>query len=426
MNYGEVIKGPAQYGRGSDTTMVHMSEREVGGLAAMSPTGSLPINPYTGYPEAGFLENILPIVGSIAGGMIAPWGLPWLGAAIGSFGGTMLGGGSLGQGLLSGLMAGGMSFAGGKLFGGADPSQAANLTGGVAPAPAAPAGTSVFDGFMMSGGMPAAAGALDPTALAGGALNLSAAPAVGPSVMASAAPQAARSTGLSKIGDWISDNPMTAASAGIAGIGLLGGALEDPYDTEFPGLDDKDPPIIRTREEIEQRRARFDPNYRHGLNSEFDFGFQEGGLIRQPVGGTIGMPLPPIGEWDGWNTDKPNPFAPPVPQWGTAPRNMFSNNVLSNPHPENRPIAMPPRQAQPVPVGPSNFGNLIAPPGGPSSVPPSIMRPQMPAPPAPLAPLRRGPAPSPTLPTPPVGAIMAPVSGGGGGDQQANHFFSRS
>lgn len=51
-------------GRGQDSMLVHMSPREVSGLQALARQhgGSLTTNPKTGLPEAGFLEEILPMV----------------------------------------------------------------------------------------------------------------------------------------------------------------------------------------------------------------------------------------------------------------------------------------------------------------------------------------------------------------------------
>lgn len=51
-------------GRGTDTELVHMSKNEIKGLQqiAMAHGGSLSINPSTGLVEAGFLEQVLPVV----------------------------------------------------------------------------------------------------------------------------------------------------------------------------------------------------------------------------------------------------------------------------------------------------------------------------------------------------------------------------
>lgn len=66
-------------GRGPDSTLVHMSPREVSGLQslAMAHGGTLTINPQTGLPEAGFLDSLLPtLLGGAAtffsGGTITP------------------------------------------------------------------------------------------------------------------------------------------------------------------------------------------------------------------------------------------------------------------------------------------------------------------------------------------------------------------
>jgi hypothetical protein len=58
----------AQKGRGRDKMLVHMSPREVQGLQAlaMAHGGKLSTNPETGLPEAGFLEQLLPVVAAAA------------------------------------------------------------------------------------------------------------------------------------------------------------------------------------------------------------------------------------------------------------------------------------------------------------------------------------------------------------------------
>jgi hypothetical protein len=64
----------ANQGRYGDSMLVHMNPVEVQGLASMSPTGSLTINPETGQPEA-FLPFLAPLlsmgIGSVAGGALA-------------------------------------------------------------------------------------------------------------------------------------------------------------------------------------------------------------------------------------------------------------------------------------------------------------------------------------------------------------------
>jgi hypothetical protein len=55
-------------GRGKDSMLVHMTPREVQGLQALAKSrgGTLTINPETGLPEAGFLDQILPMVAMAA------------------------------------------------------------------------------------------------------------------------------------------------------------------------------------------------------------------------------------------------------------------------------------------------------------------------------------------------------------------------
>ena len=109
----------AQRGRFGDTQLVHMNPAEVSGLAAMSPTGQLTINPDTGQPEA-----FLP--------MLAPLLAPMIGSTLGTaaLGGTLGAGlaGALGSGLATwaatgdfekGLIGGVTGFGLGKVFGAA-------------------------------------------------------------------------------------------------------------------------------------------------------------------------------------------------------------------------------------------------------------------------------------------------------------------
>lgn len=94
-------------GRGKDSTLVHMSPREVKSLneLAMAHGGQLSINPQTGLPEAGFLESILPMVAgaglmAVSGGAINPM---TAGLITGGISYAMTG--SLQKGLMAGLGA---------------------------------------------------------------------------------------------------------------------------------------------------------------------------------------------------------------------------------------------------------------------------------------------------------------------------------
>jgi len=124
-------------GRGNDSMLMHMSPREVGGLQAlaMAHGGSLTINPKTGLPEAGFLEDILPTLLGVGLSFIPGVG-PMMAAGIVG-GGTAIATGDVSKGLMAGLGAfGGANLAAG--LGAAGASGAASASG----AGAAGAGTA--------------------------------------------------------------------------------------------------------------------------------------------------------------------------------------------------------------------------------------------------------------------------------------------
>jgi hypothetical protein len=106
----------AQKGRGPDSTLVHMSNREVAGLQALAKKhgGSLTTNPDTGLPEAGFLDSLLPTIAGgaltyFSGGAITPM------MSAGIVGGiSALDSKDLGKGLMAGLGA----YGGGSMVGG--------------------------------------------------------------------------------------------------------------------------------------------------------------------------------------------------------------------------------------------------------------------------------------------------------------------
>jgi len=74
MSLQQAAQHLAAQGRGKDTTLVHMTPNEVQGLQqiAKAAGGSLTLNPSTGLPEAGFLEDMLPMI--IGGGLMAMTG----------------------------------------------------------------------------------------------------------------------------------------------------------------------------------------------------------------------------------------------------------------------------------------------------------------------------------------------------------------
>ena len=126
----------ASQGRGNDSALVHMTPGEVRGLQhiAKAAGGSLSVNPSTGLPEAGFLENLLPMI--IGGGLAAMTGgasaalTPGM-IGLGVGGVQALRTGNLMDGVKAGLGAyGGAGLAGGLI--GAGAASAANSAGAMA------------------------------------------------------------------------------------------------------------------------------------------------------------------------------------------------------------------------------------------------------------------------------------------------------
>jgi hypothetical protein len=149
MSLHKLAKKVQSTGRGRDSMLVHMSPREVRGLEQLAKIkgGALTTNPETGLPEAGFLEDILPMVA--AGAAIyftAGAATPMLMSA---------GMGATSAGILAGAGSGALIGAGSAAIQGQDVGNAA-LMGGVtgaigggisgamggAPVPGPEAGTS--------------------------------------------------------------------------------------------------------------------------------------------------------------------------------------------------------------------------------------------------------------------------------------------
>lgn len=104
MSLQHAAKHLSSHGRGNDSTLVHMSPREVNSLNAIAKAhgGQLTTNPHTGLPEAGFLESILPMA---AGAALMATGVGAPMAALMVGGGMTLATGSLEKGLMAGLGA---------------------------------------------------------------------------------------------------------------------------------------------------------------------------------------------------------------------------------------------------------------------------------------------------------------------------------
>jgi hypothetical protein len=187
-------------GRGPDDQLIHMSGKEVAGLQAlaMAHGGTLTINPETGLPEAGFLDDILPTVIGAAG---MYFGIDPMTTAAIMGGGTALQTGDLGKGLMAGLGAyGGGSMMQSALGSGAA-SAAANAAG-YTPEIAAGTPLSEVQGLTSAGNTLTNAdklAAFNPSvAGVGGYKNIAmaAAPAIMGAMQPGAAPAAAQDRGM--------------------------------------------------------------------------------------------------------------------------------------------------------------------------------------------------------------------------------------
>ena len=119
----------ANQGRYGDTMLVHMNPAEVQGLASLSPTGSLTVNPQTGQPEA-FLGVVLGALGALGAGTGALGGVlaglsPALAGAIGSGLGTYIETGDFKKSLFGGIAGYGL----GKFASGLGGEVAKNIAG---------------------------------------------------------------------------------------------------------------------------------------------------------------------------------------------------------------------------------------------------------------------------------------------------------
>jgi hypothetical protein len=107
MSLHQLAKQVQSKGRGNDKMLMHVTPREVAGLQAIAKAngGSLTVNPDTGLVEAGFLDNILPMV--IGAGLTVASGgalTPLMAAGI-TGAGYGLATGSVEKGLMAGLGA---------------------------------------------------------------------------------------------------------------------------------------------------------------------------------------------------------------------------------------------------------------------------------------------------------------------------------
>ena len=292
MNTPAIAQNLASRGRNGDTTLVHMTPGEVGGLQklAMAHGGSLTINPETGLPEANFLKSLLP---TIAGVALSPFLGP-MGAALAVGGVQALRTKDLGQGLMAGLGAYGGAGLGQSLGAmGAAPGVATQVAGQTAGQTAANA--AVTGGTNALG---IAGGSVNP-ALMGTKIAGSAAPVNAYSAMATGAKGLVQPGGLTSLrANMVEQLGKTGANVATAGSALglanAAGAFDQPqlavpeepdYNYEGPYLPAERTARFRGRDAILGGGGRefqyFDdvnpfPNVRTAA---------QGGLMRMAKGG---------------------------------------------------------------------------------------------------------------------------------------------
>lgn len=255
MTYHNVARHLAAEGRGADSTLVHMSPSEVRGLQAlaMAHGGSLTINPDTGLPEAGFLSNILPIIGGAA---LTAMGVPPPFAAAIMGGGTALATGDINKGVMAGIGA----------FGGAG--LGSGLMSAGTQAAAQQAATQAIPELAMGAGT-----AAQQAAAMGGAAGTA-------GTAASMSPFATMSQGISALG---SEAGRSAFMQGVGGMGKLAGyglaaaapTMLDTSDTKLPSAAPASKPLNRLEYQARRVSPTPSPDVPGYEDPNRDFGGQE-------------------------------------------------------------------------------------------------------------------------------------------------------
>jgi hypothetical protein len=224
----------ARQGRGPDTTLMHVSNREAGILGLLHPDGKLPHNPKTGLPEAGWFDTILPMVvglgaTALTGGLASPLVAAGAGGlASGATKAAMTG--DLNQGIMTGMLSFGTGAALSGL-GGADLSLGANpgaTLGSASSAVPATAGAGIAGSAPMA--LPGAAPDLGGIIGSSGSMTMPAASDmanIGIQSTGSIAPSAAEPMTTAAAG---SIAPSTAASTSPLG------SLGDSYTKAYEGI----------------------------------------------------------------------------------------------------------------------------------------------------------------------------------------------
>ena len=257
-------------GRGKDTQLVHMTPNEVRGLQAiaMAHGGSLTTNPDTGLPEAGFLDNILPVIAGAGLNMM----FPGLGAAMGGFaipgivaGGTALATKDINKGLMAGLGA----------YGGAKLGSALDLTGrasvpGMSYDPNFTGDTGLLD-RLTGGSTPSLSSMRGPASFAPGGDGGSLLSKAGDFVMS---PITALGEGISSLTNSVGRGEFMNAIGGVPGLLKVGVPLAGAVmggSSLFGGDDGGDTPRSSVQQYIrpyEYTAGRTDVPYRTGAMGE--------------------------------------------------------------------------------------------------------------------------------------------------------------
>jgi hypothetical protein len=135
----------ASYGRHGDNMLMHVSRKELEGIRSLTGR-NFTRNPDTGLPEAFGFADLIPAVAGIAGTVLT--GNPLIGAAAAgatSAGKTAIEGGSAQDALISGLVSGATTFAGGQLLSGIGGAAGGAAAQGAGAAGAGAAGAGAAD-----------------------------------------------------------------------------------------------------------------------------------------------------------------------------------------------------------------------------------------------------------------------------------------
>jgi hypothetical protein len=308
-----VAQQVAAEGRRGDSTLVHMTNDEVEGLQSLANLmgGSLTVNPETGLPEANFFKKILPIVAAIAAPYLGP-GLT--GAAIAgglAATGTVIGGGSLDQGIKTGLTAfGSAGLTSGAM--GADPLGAttgestfsvANTFGGPK---TGPVGAESGGVNILAGGDPAVDALQNAPIVVPQSLQP---PAAAGAAGAAGAGTAKTAAGGTKI------LGMDASTAALLGITAYGGGKGLKESKEQQRLYEQQQEA-QAAEQRRIKRAGYDAYARSGLADIPIFTGASGGLVAMAGGGMTymeaggttgptGLPRDVTGTGDGMSDSVP-------------------------------------------------------------------------------------------------------------------------